>query len=99
MIEIGNLQKRLVNLEDRLSELQQKQNYASIESKSSQASDKNQKKSRQSESKETKRSRPQEENQGNFMTQKEKKSEVYIIGDSIVKILMAERCRRRKMWR
>ena len=94
MIEVGNLQRRLVNLEDRLSELHQKQNYASIESKSSQA---NQKKSRQSESKETKRSRPQEENQGNFMTQKEKKSEAYIIGDSIVKILMVERCRRRKM--
>ena len=48
MIEVGNLQRRQVNLEDRLSESQQRQNYASIESKSSQASDKCQKKSRHS---------------------------------------------------
>ena len=38
MIEVENLQRRLVNLEDRLSESLQKQNYALTESKSSQAS-------------------------------------------------------------
>ena len=40
MIEVGNLQRRVVNLENRLSESQQKQSYASIESKSSQVSEK-----------------------------------------------------------
>ena len=72
MIEVGNLQRRVVNLEDRLSKSQQKQNYASIESKSSQASAKSQKKSRHSESTETKRSRPQEENQGELYDAKRK---------------------------
>ena len=96
MIEVENLQRRLVNLEDRLSESLQKQNYAPTESKSSQASVKSQKKSRHSESKETKTSRPLEENQGDAITQKEKKSEVYVIGDSIVKNLDGRKMARKK---
>ena len=92
VIEVENLQRRLVNLEDRLSESLQKQNYAPTESKSSQASVKSQKKSRHSESKETKTSRPQ----GDVITQTEKKSEVYVIGDSIVKNLDGRKMARKK---
>ena len=96
MIEVENLQRRLINLEDRLSESLQKLNYAPTESKSSQASDKSQKKSQHSESIETKTSRPLEENQGDVITQKEKKSEVYVIGDSIVKNLDGRKMARKK---